>query len=535
VKAIRQKLITALPVLMKNASLPEGSLKKNFNDAVILQYNMKGSTFADFIRQRTMFGDKYDRKTVYLNRLIDSGKIKFKQAIEGYNAAIMQNQGASLFGDKPSNEDIFNHWIVAGVSETDKKLIESSDMVSKGEIFGTFAGQVPVESMEKAWKENTPIKEVFEAAGKEYPKPEPKFKVGDYVRYKQGDVDIEHWYGIIKEVRDLGNEYAYRIDGYGLNEDNSVMFDSEKTNEKYEPQLTLLGTVSLFENLKQEYDKIKSKDSLSHLGTGAKVHFSTTHYRVNDNSLEGGFILVARSKEDNQFSTSHDFNNLDEAMFVVKKLSHIYPDGVPQALLIDKYIENLKQEYEQSKNKVMPAKEYFTKSNAPDNIKDRFGISKTQDRTIIENVPKSFDSKLPGIGEEVYIVDGKYVRDNIYSDFSQGGNDMAYPEFVPIGELWVEKDMLAEKDHILRHEKRERDLMINAGYIHKVNETKALTYEEAHKIVKDLEDKERGIEANKEVKSDEQILSTGDAYADYVINEVGHKFAQSCPKHIFER
>lgn len=131
VKAIRQKLITALPVLMKNATLPEGSLKQKFNDAVILQYAMKGSTFADFIRQRTMFGTTYDKQAVYINRLIDSGKIKFKQAIEGYNTAVMQNQGVSLFGENPSNEDIFSHWIVGGVSETDKKLIEGSDMVGK--------------------------------------------------------------------------------------------------------------------------------------------------------------------------------------------------------------------------------------------------------------------------------------------------------------------------------------------------------------------------------------------------------------------
>jgi hypothetical protein len=159
VKAIRQKLITALPVLMKNASLPEGSLKKNFNDAVILQYNMKGSTFADFIRQRTMFGDKYDRETVYINRLIDSGKIKFKQAIEGYNNAIMQNQGASLFGEKPSNDDIFNHWIVGGVSETDKKLIESSDMV----FDPTFNKKYLDEKIESATPNLSKIEDVDES------------------------------------------------------------------------------------------------------------------------------------------------------------------------------------------------------------------------------------------------------------------------------------------------------------------------------------------------------------------------------------
>jgi hypothetical protein len=125
--------------------------------------------------------------------------------------------------------------------------------------------------------------------------------------------------------------------------------------------------------------------------------------------------------------------------------------------------------------------EYFTKENAPDNIKDRFGISKTQDYKIISAVPKEFEIELPG-GMKVYLVDGKYVRDNIYSDFAQGGNDMAYPEFVPIGHLWIEKGMDAEKAHILKHERDERDLMI-----------KGMSYEDAHEKVKAVEDQERGV------------------------------------------
>lgn len=542
VKSTRQKLLTSLPVLMKNASLPEGSLKQKINDAVILQYNMKGSTFADFIRQRTMFGTMYDRKTVYLNRLIDSGKIKFKQAIEGYNEAIMTNQGASLFGEKPSMDEIFDHWIVGGVSETDKKLIESSDVVRKEEFKLTPEQKAIIkpewDKMQEFLKE----------------KPEPKFKVGDYVRYKQGDVNIEHWYGIIKEVRDLGKEYVYRIDGYGTNEDNQVMFDSAKTNEKYEPQLTLLGTVSIFENLKKEYEESKNKTDEDQEITEKPpypCHNIRSYWgqQIEETLREKGWLSikdvypVVTEKDywlgtDGTFepSSEEEFKSIDISVFRSDSRSKykikngiLYRGSdhwgkvascnwyspfeikpwqkggwfyfkIPLSEL--KRNNNILVESKAQNKESMAAKEYFTKSNAPDNIKDRFGISKTQDRSIIEAVPKTFDSKLPDIGEEVYIVDGKYIRDNIYSDFSQGGNDMAYPEFVPIGELWVEKDMLAEKDHILRHEKRERDLMINAGYIHKVNETKALTYEKAHKIVKDLEDKERGIEAKKEVRNE---------------------------------
>lgn len=141
VKGTRQKLITSLPVLMKNAGLPEGSLKKNINDAVIFQQIMKasGSDFGDFVRQQNLFGTKYDRKTVYINRMIDAGKLKFKQAIEGYNEAIITNQGPSLFGGKPTLDEIFNHWIKGNVDETDQRLIEGSDVVSKEEKLLTAA------------------------------------------------------------------------------------------------------------------------------------------------------------------------------------------------------------------------------------------------------------------------------------------------------------------------------------------------------------------------------------------------------------
>lgn len=133
IKAMRQKLITSLPVLMKNASLPEGSLKAYINDAVIFQQIMKtsGSEFIDFIRQANLFGTKYNRKTVYMNRLIHQGKLVFKSCIEKYNSAILQNQGESLFGDKPSIDDLFNQFIKKYVSETDQRLIEKSDVVSK--------------------------------------------------------------------------------------------------------------------------------------------------------------------------------------------------------------------------------------------------------------------------------------------------------------------------------------------------------------------------------------------------------------------
>jgi hypothetical protein len=66
-------------------------------------------------------------------------------------------------------------------------------------------------------------------------KPEPKFKVGDYVSYMAGDIDKEKWYGIVREVVDLDNEFAYNIDA--VNIDYRQMHLS-KNNQLYEAQLT---------------------------------------------------------------------------------------------------------------------------------------------------------------------------------------------------------------------------------------------------------------------------------------------------------
>lgn len=62
-------------------------------------------------------------------------------------------------------------------------------------------------------------------------------------------------------------------------------------------------------------------------------------------------------------------------------------------------------------------------------------------------------------GKKVYLVDGKFVRERIWLDFTTGGNHMAYP-FIPKGEIWVDdatrKD---ELDFTILHEDTEDDLM----------------------------------------------------------------------------
>jgi hypothetical protein len=68
----------------------------------------------------------------------------------------------------------------------------------------------------------------------------------------------------------------------------------------------------------------------------------------------------------------------------------------------------------------------------------------------------------------VYQVNGFYVRNNIFLDYTQGGNDQKYT-WIPAGEIWLDKANRIEFSFIALHELTERRLM--AG---------GMIYEQAH-------------------------------------------------------
>ena len=85
-------------------------------------------------------------------------------------------------------------------------------------------------------------------------------------------------------------------------------------------------------------------------------------------------------------------------------------------------------------------------------------------------------------GLPVYLVSGEHVRNHIDIDFTQGGNEAAYPGYVPPGEIWIE-DGIRVLDRIatIFHEIVERNLVLYGG----------LDYEPAHDIACEREVKFR--------------------------------------------
>jgi hypothetical protein len=91
------------------------------------------------------------------------------------------------------------------------------------------------------------------------------------------------------------------------------------------------------------------------LGTGSNVYFENNKYRVNDIS-KGKVILNIEGKEEGGMAIANiEFNNPKEAVEVAKELSKIYPKGIPDAVLIDKVVDNIRNRIKEGiKTEVKP-------------------------------------------------------------------------------------------------------------------------------------------------------------------------------------
>lgn len=80
-------------------------------------------------------------------------------------------------------------------------------------------------------------------------------------------------------------------------------------------------------------------------------------------------------------------------------------------------------------------------------------------------------------GMDICIVDGPFVRRNIYHEFLYGGNDERYL-FVPRGEIWIDNSISAEEyRYTLAHELNEQSLMAKLGYTYSAAHDSSLKLE----------------------------------------------------------
>ncbi len=73
--------------------------------------------------------------------------------------------------------------------------------------------------------------------------------------------------------------------------------------------------------------------------------------------------------------------------------------------------------------------------------------------------------KIENYGSEnlrVYLIDGQYVRDNVFIDFTEGGNSYRY-DFVPQGEIWIGGVHVIEVPYVCLHEVTEITYALKGG------------------------------------------------------------------------
>jgi len=95
--------------------------------------------------------------------------------------------------------------------------------------------------------------------------------------------------------------------------------------------------------------------------------------------------------------------------------------------------------------------------DVPTNVKDNYDRGKkiTDEQLLSKKLYKTINNVA------VYVVDGKYIRDNCDLNFTQGGHGYIYPNYIPINEIWIDKANIEEIDDIITHEYREREMMGN--------------------------------------------------------------------------
>lgn len=92
----------------------------------------------------------------------------------------------------------------------------------------------------------------------------------------------------------------------------------------------------------QEVEKQEPINPIRQLGTGANVYFETEKYRVNDSS--GKVVLNIQNQSDIIPVANISFDNANDAVIIAKELDNKFPNGVPDALLVEKYVEDLKKQ-----------------------------------------------------------------------------------------------------------------------------------------------------------------------------------------------
>lgn len=127
VRRFRNIIITSLPVLLKNNSLPEPyRLIRWINEAIIIENKIvqSGLSFTDYIAQIPLHEKRDDIKSVFINRLLKRGRNAFKDNMERYNNSAERQGTAMLWDDVITPEEMFQSYIIDEIIPAEREIIE---------------------------------------------------------------------------------------------------------------------------------------------------------------------------------------------------------------------------------------------------------------------------------------------------------------------------------------------------------------------------------------------------------------------------
>jgi hypothetical protein len=168
----------------------------------------------------------------------------------------------------------------------------------------------------------------------------------------------------IEELDAETNNIAKTNDFLKYEKDNLTGRPAKGTPEEISQPIELTPT---------ELPSVKEEvvEPIRQLGTGSNIYFEDKKYRVNDNS-KGKVLLNIEGVKDGEMAIANiEFDSPKEAVEVAKELAKIYPNGVPDAVLIDKVVENIKKDKDFYKQKEKPTPKQETpkiKSSFESNI-----------------------------------------------------------------------------------------------------------------------------------------------------------------------
>jgi hypothetical protein len=158
------------------------------------------------------------------------------------------------------------------------------------------------------------------------------------------------------------------------------------------------------------------------------------------------------SAEEYQTTLAHELNERS----LMAKFKMAYFDAHDSSLQLEVIMRNeYRSECREHEDKLKPV--------APIDFDSTQEITTLPENIGLKNIYRMPYGERNGI--KIWIVDGFAVRRDIYPDFGQSGNDMAY-HFIPPNEIWIDSDVSCEEtEYSIIAEMKERELMAK-GYLY---------------------------------------------------------------------